>query len=183
MVEVPWYQEGWFYAVLAIAVIVLPFIVGGWLAKRLRMNDYAWRIGLVLFSLVAGIVVCVYGWPPRLGIDLSGGVILVYEVDASKAASADLSTVVDDVRKDLSENGGANIKVDANAEGNVEITLPNADPTEIARIEKRVEESESHPAAARSAQYAAWFWNRARCATESKCWCTACGAPASPTWI
>ena len=140
VVELPWYQEGWFGVLVAIAVVVLPFIVGGWLAKRLRMNDYSWRIGLLLFSLTAGIVICVYGWPPRLGIDLSGGVILVYEVDASKAASNDLSSVVDAVRKDLNEAGNANAKVEANVEGNVEITLPGADPTEVARIEKRVED-------------------------------------------
>ncbi len=138
--EVPWYQEGWFSVVVAMAVVILPFMVGSWLAKRLRMNEYAWRIGLLLFSLVAGIVVCVYGWPPRLGIDLSGGVILVYEVDASKAASADLSSVVDALRKDLSESGAANVRVEANAEGKVEIALAGADPAEVSKIEQRVED-------------------------------------------
>ncbi len=139
-VEVPWYQEGWFSVVVAMAVVILPFLVGSWLAKRLRMNDYAWRIGLLLFSLVAGIVVCVYGWPPRLGIDLSGGVILVYEVDASKAASADLSSVVDALRKDLGESGASNVRVEADAEGKVEIELAGADPAEVSKIEQRVED-------------------------------------------
>src|SRR5262245_7596451 len=84
---VPWYQESWFGFVVALVVIILPFLVGSWLAKRMRMSEYAWRIGLLLFSLTAGIVICLVGWPPRLGIDLSGGVILVYEVDQSKTSS------------------------------------------------------------------------------------------------
>src|SRR5262245_41283050 len=79
----PWYRETWFSVLVAVAVIVLPFWVGQRLAQRFRMADYGWRIGLVLFSLIGGIVVCIAGWPPRLGIDLSGGVILVYELDQS----------------------------------------------------------------------------------------------------
>jgi SecD/SecF fusion protein len=137
--ETPWYQETWFYLLVALIVIAVPFIVGNWLAKRLRMNDYAWRLGLLLFSLTAGIVVCVYGWPPRLGIDLSGGVILVYEVDASKAASNDLATVVDALRKELNAGSDSTISVEASGDGAVQITLPGADAAETVRIEQKVD--------------------------------------------
>jgi SecD/SecF fusion protein len=135
---VPWYQEAWFGMAIAVAVLVLPFLIGQWWAKRLRMNDYAWRIGLLLFSLTAGIVICLVGWPPRLGIDLSGGVILVYEVDQSKTTTVNLPSVVDQVRKELEDNG-LNATVSSNEDlGQVEVTLPGADPAETTKVEQQL---------------------------------------------
>ena len=84
----PWYVAlGIVLGVLA--VIVLPFLGGTWLANRLRMPDHGWKIGLVLSSLVCGIAVMIVGWPPSLGIDLSGGVILVYELEEPADAQAE----------------------------------------------------------------------------------------------
>jgi SecD/SecF fusion protein len=135
---VPWYQETWFGLVIALAVIILPFLIGQWWAKKLRMNDYAWRLGILLFSLTAGAVICVVGWPPRLGIDLSGGVILVYEVDQSKTSTVNLPSVVDQVRKELEDNG-LNATITSNEDlGQVEIVLPGADPAETAKVEQHL---------------------------------------------
>ncbi len=135
---VPWYQEAWFGIVIALAVIILPFLVGQWWAKRIRMSEYGWRIGLILFSLAAGIVICVTGWPPRLGIDLSGGVILVYEVDQSKTTTVNLPGVADQVRKELEDNN-LNATVSTNDDaGQLEVTLPGADPAETAKVEQRI---------------------------------------------
>ena len=39
------------------------------------------KIGLVLFTLFASMAIDIVGWPPKRGIDLSGGVVLIYEVD------------------------------------------------------------------------------------------------------
>src|SRR5690606_20259571 len=67
-----------------LGVILLSFGGGVLLSRALRMADYGWKIGLVLFALLAGVTICVMGWPPKMGIDLSGGAILVYEVDQTK---------------------------------------------------------------------------------------------------
>ncbi len=135
---VPWYQEAWFGIVIALAVIILPFLIGQWWAKRIRMSEYGWRMGLILFSLAAGIVICVAGWPPRLGIDLSGGVILVYEVDQSKTSTVNLPGVVEEIRKELEDNG-LNATVSSNEEaGQIEVTLSGADPAETAQAEQLI---------------------------------------------
>ncbi len=45
------------------------------------MRRYAWKLGLIVGSTLLGLI---FMWPPsqklKLGIDLSGGTILVYEV-------------------------------------------------------------------------------------------------------
>src|SRR5688572_202173 len=73
-----------FKLLIVVALILVSFGGGVFLSRALRMLDYGWKIGLVLFSLLVGAAVSVMGWPPKLGIDLSGGVILVYEVDQTK---------------------------------------------------------------------------------------------------
>ena len=73
---------------MLVVALVLPFMLGTYLAKSLRMKEYGWKIGVVLLTLVCSCVVMApkpawlgVGWPPKLGVDLAGGVILVYEVD------------------------------------------------------------------------------------------------------
>ena len=55
----------------------------GW--RFLRMADARLRAGSASSSsLFGGLVITVLGWPPKLGIDLSGGVILVYEIEEDR---------------------------------------------------------------------------------------------------
>ena len=61
--------------------IAFPYSLGYWLASAIRLPDLSQRLGIILASLVFSISVCVVLWPPKFGIDLQGGVILVYEVD------------------------------------------------------------------------------------------------------
>jgi SecD/SecF fusion protein len=135
--EMPWHEQGWFTAVLALIVIVVPFLLGQMLAKSLRMNEYSWRIGLVLFSVIAGSAICWLGWPPRLGIDLSGGVILVYEVDPTKAGDY-VGTVEDRVRKQLQEISDVRATVTRTEGDKIEVAFPETSPAVIRRVENAV---------------------------------------------
>ena len=83
----PWWREGWAAWPIAIATVVVPSVVSWLLARTLRVSDMWGRIAVVLTSLAVASVVIALGWPPRLGIDLKGGVILVYEVDTAKQAA------------------------------------------------------------------------------------------------
>ena len=160
----PWYQEAWFNVIMALLVLILPFVIGSWLSRRMRMNEYAWRFGLLIFSLTAGIYICIVGWPPRLGIDLSGGVILVYEVDQSKTSSVDLDSVVEQLRKDLSTAG---IEATVNAtERGVEVILPGADPAQTTQVEQKI-------AGLQISDARTCRWNHARFAKANKYWFTA----------
>ena len=71
---------------VAVALVAVPIWLGAYLSRRWRMPDYSGRIAVVFFALFAGIVITVLGWPPKLGIDLSGGVILVYELEEDSAS-------------------------------------------------------------------------------------------------
>ena len=102
----PWYVKlGLFLGFLAIFIV--PFWFGGWFTRRIRMPEYGWKVGLILFSLIAGLAIITTGWPPKLGIDLSGGVILVYELDeqAAKLDQAKETVPVDQEKEEADKDG------------------------------------------------------------------------------
>src|SRR5687768_4186497 len=81
-----------FVYVLAFLVIalILPFVVGRLIANWLRMKDYGWKLGLILCAVIVSCFIIGRTWDPQTkqfripqGVDLQGGVILIYEVDQS----------------------------------------------------------------------------------------------------
>ena len=52
-------------ALVVVALLVVPFYVGGRLAKRWRMPDHGWKIGLILCTLASALVIVGTRWPPQ----------------------------------------------------------------------------------------------------------------------
>ncbi len=128
---------------LAIALGILAFSVlaGGYLARRWRMPDHGWKIGLVLLSVLFAVVVLVTRWPPPLGIDLKGGVILVYEVDRSKlepGQSVDMDELIRAISDRINPGGQREVTVRPYGANQVEIIIPRAEQAELDRIKSRV---------------------------------------------
>lgn len=68
-------------SIVALIVVAACIPLGWYLARRWRMPDYTGKFILILLTFVSGVAICVVRWDAiRLGIDLQGGVILVYEV-------------------------------------------------------------------------------------------------------
>ena len=78
---------------------VLPILAGRFLAKQFRAAEYGWKISLVLVLLVLAVMTIGRSWDPAtgtfkipLGVDLKGGVILIYEVDDEARLAQDDGT-------------------------------------------------------------------------------------------
>ena len=150
----PWYMV----AIVLLGIILLfavPFLIGGFLANSLKMPDHGWKIGLIIWSLVAGCVIVGFGWPPHLGIDLSGGVMLVYELEdseggqAQKAVDAKAAEDQEDRKVDMQKlmgamalriNPGGTREITLRQYGprQIEITIPRASDEQVKRIENKV---------------------------------------------
>jgi len=114
-----------------LAIIVVPLLLGVWLARWLRMPDYGWKIGVILLSLTAAAAVVATGWPPKAGIDLSGGVVLVYELDyeAMKEegldpGQVDMKKLIQALELRLNPAGVTGVSIRPYGQGQVEITIP-----------------------------------------------------------
>ena len=109
--------DGLMKAGIVIALLIVPIIIGNYLAKQLRMPDHGWKFALAIGSLAAAAVAVSTG-EIKLGPDLSGGITLIYELqelsdgdDGPVAAASD-----DEVDADADEaaaDGDAAKDVDA----------------------------------------------------------------------
>ena len=143
-----WYREPWALWGLALLTIAGPTFLAWLLAKSLRASDMWGRIAAVLVAAAAGGVICWLGWPPRLGIDLKGGVILVYEVDRSKegqkaadgsvAGPVDMDKLVAAVSRRVNPGGQKEVTVRRFGLDQLEVIVPEVDQAEVDLIKKTV---------------------------------------------
>ncbi len=124
---------------LVVAVFIIPIVAGHYLSKALRMPDHATRISVVLFATLASAVATYSGWPPKLGIDLRGGVILIYEVDQENFKEMD--KLVAAVTKRVNPGGIKEVTVRPYGEREIEIIIPEADQDELDRMQAIVSQT------------------------------------------
>lgn len=108
----PWWQApgaGW---LIALGVLAGAMLLAWLVARFFKVPDMWGRIAAVLLSLAAGATICWLGWPPRLGIDLKGGLILVYEVATGRQAEARVEDCVAGVERLLAAQEGADAKLE-----------------------------------------------------------------------
>jgi len=133
------------YAALLIfaAVLIVPFLLAGPIARWLRMPDYSTRIGIVLLALFASVTILRFG-QIGLGVDLRGGTILVYEIDPTKGIVSDedgqgrtsvaSSELIPSLIKRINPSGTQEIMIRPYGENQIEIIIPEVDQREVDRI-------------------------------------------------
>ncbi|MBI2825140.1 MAG: protein translocase subunit SecD [Planctomycetia bacterium] len=124
-----------------LGVFILPLVLGHYISRAVRMPDQAWKIATVFFSLFASAAVAYFGWPPKLGIDLSGGSILVYEVDQQAKApgeKVDMEKLVGAVTKRVNPGGVKEVTIRPYGVEQIEIIIPKADEQELERTKSKI---------------------------------------------
>ncbi len=150
----------WIALLEFVGILVGSVVLGALLASVMRVPEYQTKLTIIVFSLIAGIVVVVTGWPPKRGIDLAGGVILVYEMEA-KVDSQDGSFVPFDpledaeagpvnlnkeemdklvaaISKRINPGGVKELTIRPFGRNEIEIIIPEADESEIARYKQKI---------------------------------------------
>ena len=124
-----------------LGVFIAPLVLGHYIAKAVKLPEQAWRIAMVFFSLFAASAVTWYGWPPKLGIDLSGGSILVYEVDEQSkqpGSTVDMEKLVQSVTKRVNPGGVKEVTIRPYGVNQIEVIIPKADEAELDRIKDKI---------------------------------------------
>ena len=118
--------------------------------KVFRAKDLSGHFGLICFSIVAPAVIILSNYKPgspwydgeiqlNWGVDLQGGVILVYEVeDKEKQDASVMQAMVQTLGNRLNKSGLKEIVVRPYGDRQVEIIIPEADDIEISRIKKQI---------------------------------------------
>ncbi len=138
---------GYWLAAVVLAAIVVPYLLGGVIAKGLRMVEYGWKIGVILAVLSLATVVVTLKFPPKLGVDLKGGVILIYQVDMDQTMAAraegdtgaiDMNSMVQILSNRINPGGTKEIVVRTYGDRQIEIIIPDANDVEIDQIKKQI---------------------------------------------
>jgi SecD/SecF fusion protein len=128
-------------AFIVLVLMVVPFFLGGYFAKSLRMPDYGWKIGVILWTLICSLVILTMYWPPKLGIDLSGGMILIYEIDKNQlkpGQTPDMDKVIAAITKRINPGGVKEISTRRYGADGVEIIIPDVDEAAANRVAQLV---------------------------------------------
>ncbi|MBM4020811.1 MAG: protein translocase subunit SecD [Planctomycetes bacterium] len=108
----PWWQApgaGW---LIVIVILVAAVVMARLLARAFRAPEMWGRIATVLVPLAAGGAICWLGWPPRLGIDLKGGLILVYEVATGRQTESRVEDCIAGIERIVAAQDGAEGKLE-----------------------------------------------------------------------
>ncbi|QDT09918.1 protein translocase subunit SecD [Stieleria marina] len=143
---ISWKQYG--ALAIALAVMILPFIVGSRLAKMFKMPNYGTRFGFVILAILASVVILVQRLP-GLGVDLRGGTILVYEIDPSKNIGVDGDTgtriksedLIEPLTRRINPSGTREIVLRPYGETEIEVIVPEVDQREVDQIKIKMAEA------------------------------------------
>ena len=147
---------------LAVAALIIGFSVlfAWYLAKQWRMPDYFGKFALIFFTTFAGMAICVLRWDQiKLGIDLRGGVELVYDVvgsshegpsrggapsdeapsGAGQLSKADMDKLIAAVGNRINPAGTKEVTVRQYGPRQIQIIIPEVDKSEVARLKKILE--------------------------------------------
>ena len=135
-----WWNESWVVWVLTLAIISVPTFLAWLVTRQLKASGLWGRLSIVLVALAAGIVVTALGWPPRMGIDLKGGVILVYEIDSAKQPEGGVSMdkLVAAVSRRVNPGGQKEVTVRQYGTNQLEVIVPEVDQAEVEFIKRIV---------------------------------------------
>ena len=136
---VEWYRTAWALLSFLCGVTVLSFMIGKFAGKWLRMPDYWWKIGLILCALGCGIVI-VSTQRPKFGVDLRGGVTLIYEVESNEEDGAlNMNAIVQQLKRRANPGGTKEVVIRKYGSNQVEIIVPELTQDEINELKKLLE--------------------------------------------
>lgn len=137
-------HDPWIYGGLLVVAVVVSTVLGNMIARSSRMDDSGWRFAIVIGSILVSALVLGAKWPPRFGVDLKGGTVIVGQIDVSKVDSNDPNSggggnfQVDDLIRQLKNRidptGLLEIVIRRLGADKIEVVIPDVDQVEAQRI-------------------------------------------------
>ncbi|MDR0521393.1 MAG: protein translocase subunit SecD [Planctomycetaceae bacterium] len=150
---VPFQKTGWFTLLILAVVLFGCYWLGNALAKQSRLPDHGFKIFIVLLAFFGSFAALALGWHRlTLGIDLQGGVVLIYDAkpirrggtaqDTNAAAGGlDMDQLTRAISKRINPGGVREIAITKLGTQQVQVVIPHAEDAEVARIERVISES------------------------------------------
>lgn len=133
---------------ILVAVFVLPFFIGRFLAKQFKMPTHAASMGIII-ATITGCLVILATNKLRYGIDIVGGTELVYELDREALREASkqggVQVTAKDLLKPLSERinpaGTKEISIRPSGSDKIEVVVPDKEQMEVEEIKRMISQA------------------------------------------
>lgn len=141
---------GAFFGILILSIALAQFFAATW-----RMPDYTFRFFALLVCLFGGFAATFLGWHKMtLGIDLRGGVVLVYNVSPGAGAreageggrgisDQTMDSLATAIGRRINPAGVREIAITKLGSSQIKIIIPEAEDAEVDRIQRVISESGS----------------------------------------
>ncbi len=145
-------QSGYFTWLIFLLIALGCFWLGNVLAKFWRLPEHNVRIFILLLAFFGSIVAVAMGWNRlTLGIDLQGGVVLIYDVTPNatedgqtQAATIETQTMeklVTAISGRINPGGVREISITPRGLSQIQVIIPKAEDAEVERIQRVITES------------------------------------------
>lgn len=147
----------WGLVAMVLAVLIIPVVIGNWIANQISMPDHGWKISTVLMALAgAGLAVTLGEF--KGGPDLSGGITLIYEVadtaqiaktdepdaeiedaeaDGGPSRRVDIARLIDALKQRVDPAGTKEVTIRQYGDA-IEIIIPKASQEDLEYIKRRI---------------------------------------------
>ncbi|MBL8829546.1 MAG: protein translocase subunit SecD [Planctomycetaceae bacterium] len=120
-------------------LVVASGVLGTVWANGAGLPDRAMAFGFVVFATVLSVLVTWVYWPPKLGIDLSGGFVLNYRIDRTKSQGQDqfsMEELIGAITRRVNPGGTKEVTVRPYGGDEIEIIIPDATQEELASLKE-----------------------------------------------
>lgn len=145
------WKYGLLNVLLFVGALVIPFLIGQFLSRSLKMPTHSSGFTVIAFFLLVTAAILIMPFfnaqAPRLtyGPDIAGGTNLIYEINRTNEDKSGprvtASQFLTPLKNRLNPSGTLEINIRPNGEDNIEITIPAVNDSEIAEIERLVTEA------------------------------------------
>jgi SecD/SecF fusion protein len=136
------------------AIVIVCYVIGNFAARRWRMSsEYGFKIAVTILAFGGGIIAATVSWDRMmLGIDLSGGVVLVYDIPKSASneskrdsdgqiSAGTMEQLKSAISTRVNPGGQREITITPLGQSRLQVIIPRAEDTEVQRIQRVISES------------------------------------------
>ena len=145
---IPFYKTGMFVFLLLTAAVVFGFFAAKYISSGLKVAEYQGRMSIVLIAVLVASLMIWAKWPPKLGVDLRGGINMIGSLNLDAFLDEDgagkrpeAADIIPALVRRVNPSGTKEIMIRPLGADKIEVTIPTVEATEADGIWKRLVEA------------------------------------------
>ena len=129
----PFFQSGMFLSLLLIAAVAGGIFLARFVTSSLKVSEYSGRAAVVLVSILVAALMIYSKWPPKFGVDLSGGINMIGSLNLSDVENQltketpKAKDIIPVLMQRVNPSGTEEIMIRPLGTDKIEVTMPTVD--------------------------------------------------------